>query len=172
MLPPRALAYLLSGQIPLSDCVIVQDGGGVASPERRASRHAISLCVNEESSLRDDVRLVSPSHAGTRENQGGLCGDGREEVEDDGEREPQRQEVGVLRRWGMGMPAIEIVEVATGGLVTAGSLAIVARLMPDTGLSAGAALAAGLIGAFVRYFVGLFLSDTNLGDTDFIEEAD
>ena len=119
------------------------------------------------------MRLVTPRHADTRENQGGLCGDGREEVEDDdGEREPQRQEVGVLRRWGIGMPAIEIVEVAARGLVTARSLAIVARLMPDAGLSAGAALAAGLIGAFVRYLVGLFLSDTNLGDTDFIEEAD
>ena len=78
----------------------------------------------------------------------------------------------VLRRWGMGMPAIEIVEVAAGGLVTAVSLAIVARLMPDAGLSAAAALAAGLIGAFVRYFVELFLSDTNLGDTDFIEDVD
>ena len=70
------------------------------------------------------------------------------------------------------MPAIEIVEVAARGLVTARSLAIVARLMPDAGLSAGAALVAGLIGAFVRYFAEQYLSDTNLGDTGFIEEAD
>jgi hypothetical protein len=73
----------------------------------------------------------------------------------------------VLRRWRMSMPAIELVEAVAQGLFTAASLVIVARLMPDAALSAGAALAAGLIGAFVRYYIGLYLGDRDfIGDTD------
>ncbi len=58
-----------------------------------------------------------------------------------------------------------------GGFVTAVSLAMAARLIQDAGLSVGAALAAGLIGAFVRYFAGLWIGEINLGgDVDLLDE--
>ena len=78
----------------------------------------------------------------------------------------------ILKFAGMGIPGIRIVEVFAEGVFLALALAVVAHLAPDTGLSPGAALAAGLIGALVRYFAGLYLDDTVSGDTYFMDEAD
>jgi hypothetical protein len=75
----------------------------------------------------------------------------------------------ILKFAGMGIAGIRIVEVFAGGVFIALALAVVAHLAPDAGLSPGAALAAGLIGAFVRYFAGLYLDDTAFGDTYFME---
>lgn len=69
----------------------------------------------------------------------------------------------LLRRGGMDVPGIEVLEAIGGGLVTALSLAVAARVLPEAGLSAGAALTAGLTGAFVRYYVGLYLRDIEPG---------
>ncbi|WP_273887265.1 hypothetical protein [Rubrobacter naiadicus] len=53
-------------------------------------------------------------------------------------------------------------EAFAGGIVTALMLALCARLMPGgVELSAGAALAAAQISAFVRYYMGLYLGDTS-----------
>ncbi len=68
-----------------------------------------------------------------------------------------------LQRLGLGMPRIEFIEAIAGGLFTAVSLVVTARLLPDAGLSAGAALAAGLIAAFIRYYVGQWFLDTKFG---------
>lgn len=65
----------------------------------------------------------------------------------------------LLRRRGMEASGIELLEAIAGGLVTALSLAVTARVLPEARLSAGAALAAGLTGAFVRYYIGLCLRD-------------
>ena len=86
-----------------------------------------------------------------------------------------------LQRVGLSLPRIWGVETIVEGLVTDVMLVVAARLLTrfgpellgtsEVGLSVGAALAAGLISAFVRYFLGLCLSDTNLGDEGFAEEA-
>lgn len=79
-----------------------------------------------------------------------------------------------LRRLEIGMTGIGLVETIIGGFVTAVSLIIVARFMPAAELSVVAALAAGMTGAFVRYYVGLYLLDIDLGedDMDLDEELD
>ncbi len=68
-----------------------------------------------------------------------------------------------LQRLGLGMPGIELIEAFAGGLFTAASLVVVAHLTLDAELSTGAALAAGLISAFVRYYIGQCSLDTDLG---------
>ena len=70
----------------------------------------------------------------------------------------------VLRRWGMSMLRVRLVEVVLGGLVTALSLATTARLLSEAELASVAALAAGLIGAFVRYYLGAWTDSMTFGD--------
>lgn len=69
----------------------------------------------------------------------------------------------VVRRWGLGMPRIRPVEGVLGGAATALALVVTARFVPDAELSPGAALLAGLIGAFVRYYLATWIDDTALG---------
>jgi hypothetical protein len=79
----------------------------------------------------------------------------------------------ILKFAGMSISGIRIVEVFAEGVFIALALAVVAHLAPDAGLSPGAALAAGLIAAFVRYFAGLYVEDMVFsGDTYFMDEAD
>jgi hypothetical protein len=70
----------------------------------------------------------------------------------------------LLQRMGIGTQGIGLLETIVGGLVAALSLAVIARLLPETRLSAGAALPAGLICAFLRYYVGLCLRDVDPGE--------
>lgn len=65
--------------------------------------------------------------------------------------------VRTLRRMGSGKPWAETGAAVAEGLVAALVLAATARLLPDVGLSAGAALVAGLISAFFHYYVGLYI---------------
>ena len=81
----------------------------------------------------------------------------------------------VLRRWGMGMLRVRLVEVVLGGFVAALSLATTARLLSEAELASVAALAVGLIGAFVRYYLGTWMDSTTFGDlagreADFFDE--
>jgi hypothetical protein len=79
----------------------------------------------------------------------------------------------ILRFAGMSIAGIRIVEVFVEGVFIALALAVVAHLAPDAGLSPGAALAAGLIGAFVHYFAGLYVEYMVFSvDTYFMDEAD
>ncbi|CAN5599522.1 hypothetical protein BH24ACT18_BH24ACT18_21110 [soil metagenome] len=69
-----------------------------------------------------------------------------------------------LKRTGVGLPRIWAIEDFLGGLFLALALVVTARFLPGTELSPVAALAAGLISAFVRYYLGLWLSETDLED--------
>ena len=71
------------------------------------------------------------------------------------------------------MGGIRLVEAFLGGLATALALTVTARLVSGTEILTAAALVAGLISAFLTYFVGTWLRDTDFGDdSELIEEAD
>lgn len=67
-----------------------------------------------------------------------------------------------LKHLSMELSTIWIVEFILGSLFTALSLGIVAYLIPSVELAVGAALAAGLFSAFLRYYLGLWLHDVDL----------
>lgn len=80
-----------------------------------------------------------------------------------------------LRGWGVGLPRIRLVEGMLGSLSTALALAATARLLPAVELSLVAALTAGMIGAFVRYYFGVWMDDAVLGgvagaEADYFDE--
>ena len=70
----------------------------------------------------------------------------------------------LLQRLGLGMNGIRFVEAVVSSAFVAAALSGVALLMPGAEVSAGAALVAGLVSAFTRYFVGLYLDDKVPGD--------
>lgn len=57
-------------------------------------------------------------------------------------------------------------------LRSAAALSVVALLLPGVVLSAGAAIAAGVVASFARYFVGLYLDDKIPGDDHVLDEED
>lgn len=66
-------------------------------------------------------------------------------------------------------PRFGIGEATGRGIFVALMLILASRLVPDAaGVSAGAALAAGMVAAFVRYYLGLYLDDS--GDAGLLEE--
>lgn len=73
-----------------------------------------------------------------------------------------------LRRMGMALIRIRLLEAFLGGLFTALSLFVAAQLLPETKLYGGAALVAGQTGAFARYYLGLWLGETNFGGDEAI----
>ncbi len=78
----------------------------------------------------------------------------------------------VLRRLGLGMDGVRFVEAIVGSFFVAAALSATALLLPGAELSAGAAMAAGAVASFVRYFVGLYLDDKILGDPHTFDEED
>lgn len=68
----------------------------------------------------------------------------------------------VLKLGGVGLSAIWIAETVMGGLFAALSLVMVARLLTAVELAAGAALLAGFVSAFVRYYLGLWIGSVGL----------
>ncbi len=78
-----------------------------------------------------------------------------------------------LQQRGLGMGGIRLVEAFLGGLATALALMVTARLVSGTEILTAAALVAGLISAFLTYFVGTWLRDIDFGDDpELLEEAD
>ncbi|QYJ16274.1 hypothetical protein Rxycam_02107 [Rubrobacter xylanophilus DSM 9941] len=78
----------------------------------------------------------------------------------------------VLKKLGMEISRIRAAEAFAEGLFIALALIVFARLLPEIGLSVVAAVIAGMTGAFVRYFVGLYLDEAISDDMDFLEEED
>lgn len=72
----------------------------------------------------------------------------------------------LLKRTGLDLPRIWMIEAFVGGLSLALALFVAARFLPETDLSPIAALVAGLISAFVRYYVGLWFGEVNFGEAD------
>lgn len=70
----------------------------------------------------------------------------------------------LLKRTGLGLPRIWAIEAFLGGLFLALALGVTARFLSGTELGVVAALTAGLISAFVRYYLGLWLGETGLED--------
>ncbi len=78
-----------------------------------------------------------------------------------------------LKSAGLGLPRIWLAEAVLVGFALALSLIVAASFLPQTELSWETALVAGQIGAFVRYYLGLWLQDTDFGgDTDFMDDID
>ena len=65
----------------------------------------------------------------------------------------------LLKRTGLELPRIWMIEAFVSGLFLALALGVTAGFLSDTHLSPAAALAAGLISAFVRYYLGLWFDD-------------
>ena len=65
----------------------------------------------------------------------------------------------LLQRFGMGMNGIKLVEAVVGGVFIAVALYVTALFLPGTSVSIGTALVAGVVSAFARYFIGLYLDD-------------
>lgn len=72
-----------------------------------------------------------------------------------------------LQSLGLDMNGIRLVEAIVGSMFIAAALYVTALLLPNVGLSIGAASTAGLVAAFARYFVGLYLDD-NISDNDYV----
>lgn len=73
----------------------------------------------------------------------------------------------LLQSLGLDMNGIRPVEAIVGSMFIAAALYVTALFLPNVGLSIGAASAAGLVAAFARYFVGLYLDD-NILDNDYV----
>lgn len=69
-----------------------------------------------------------------------------------------------LKRMGLELPRIRMIEAVLSGASLGLALIVAARFVPDAELSPFAALAAGLISAFVRYYLGLWIGEMDLED--------
>ena len=69
-----------------------------------------------------------------------------------------------LKRMGLELPRIWMIEAVLSGVSLGLALIVAARFVPDAELSPVAALAAGLISAFVRYYLGLWIGEMDLED--------
>ena len=76
----------------------------------------------------------------------------------------------LLQRLGLDMDSIRLVEAVAGSLFVAAALSAATLLLPSVAVSAGAALVAGLVSAFARYFLGLYLDDKIVGEAQDLEE--
>ncbi len=72
---------------------------------------------------------------------------------------------------GISIPAIRIVEMFAEGAFLALALTVFAHLEPDARISSGTALAASMIGAFVRYFAGLYVDELDPDDVWLLNEV-
>lgn len=73
----------------------------------------------------------------------------------------------LLQRFGMDMNGIKLVEAVVGGVFIAVALYVSALFLPGASVAVVAALVAGVVSAFARYFIGLYLDD-NLADGDHV----
>lgn len=73
----------------------------------------------------------------------------------------------LLQRFGMDMNGIKLVEAVVGGVFIAVALYVSALFLPGASVAVVAALVAGVVSAFARYFIGLYLED-NLADGDHV----
>ena len=76
----------------------------------------------------------------------------------------------LLQRLGLDMDSIRLVEAVAGSLFVAAALSAATLLLPSVAVSAGAALVAGLVSAFARYFLGLYLDDKIVSEAQDLEE--
>ena len=77
-----------------------------------------------------------------------------------------------LQRLGLSMNRIRLVEAIVGSFFIAAALYATALFLPNVRLSIGAAVAAGAIASFVRYFIGLYLGGNVLGDDHVFDKED
>ncbi len=83
----------------------------------------------------------------------------------------ERGLLSLLERTGLGLSRIHMTEAFVGGLFLGTALSVTAAFLTDVRVSPAAALAAGLISAFIRYYLGLWLGD-RLGGSDDAELSD
>lgn len=77
----------------------------------------------------------------------------------------------LLKRTGLDLACIHQIEALLGGVFLGLALVVTASLLSGVGVSPVAALAAGLISAFTRYYLGMWL-DGALGAGDGAESFD
>ncbi len=80
----------------------------------------------------------------------------------------------LLKRTGLSLHRIHLIEASLGGVSLGLALVVTARFLPEVGASP-VALAAGLIAAFTRYYLGVWLDgalDVGDGAEPFDEIAD
>ncbi len=69
----------------------------------------------------------------------------------------------LLRRFGMSLNSIKLVEAVVGGVFIAAALYATAFFLPGADISIAATFIAGEVSAFARYFIGLYLEDNVSG---------